>query len=162
LAVGGHGQDHWQHGVAEDPGGGAGGLAVVDAGGPFDDALDTGPAGCLEGGERRLGAGLVAQALGEHDRVFDGQGGALARGGGGARGGGIVGGGRGGGGGGGVWGGRGAGGGGGAWMGGGGGRAPRGGPGAGGARHARSLRAWVWPRAGSPRRGRLANHHTCP
>src|SRR5262249_40988393 len=97
LAVGGHGQDHWQHGVAEDPGDGAGGLAVVDAGGPFDDALDTGPAGCLRGGGRRLGAGLVAQAFGEDARVFGGQGGAPGGGGGGGPGRGVGGGGGGGG-----------------------------------------------------------------
>src|SRR5262249_42226465 len=79
----------WRMGCGEGPGGGAGGVWLFVAGGPFDDVLDTGPAGCLEGGERRLGAGLVAQALGEHDRVFDGQGGALARGGGGGVGGGA-------------------------------------------------------------------------
>jgi hypothetical protein len=47
----------------------------------FDDALGAGAADRLEAGERVLGCGQVAQALGEDDGVFDGQGGVLAGGG---------------------------------------------------------------------------------
>jgi len=83
FAVGGHFHDGREGGVAEDAGKGGGGFAAVDAGGLFDDAFDAGAAERLEAGERHFGGGQVAQALGEDDGVFDGQGGALAGGGGG-------------------------------------------------------------------------------
>src|SRR6185369_8037050 len=82
FAVGGHFHDGREGGVAEDAGKGGGGFAAVDAGGLFDDAFDAGAAERLEAGERHFGGGQVAQALGEDDGVFDGQGGALAGGGG--------------------------------------------------------------------------------
>jgi hypothetical protein len=68
-------------------GDGPGCLVAVDPGGHLDDALHPGAAQGLEAGERLLGIGQVAQALGQHHGVLDGQRGPLPGGRGGSVGG---------------------------------------------------------------------------
>src|SRR5262245_22984795 len=77
IAAGDELEEERHHHVAEDAAGPRGGLAVVDPGGLFDDALHARAACLLEGGERLVRVGEIPQALAQLHSVLDGQRGAL-------------------------------------------------------------------------------------